>query len=249
MPMRIDLEGKTAIVTGAARGVGQACAMQLARAGARVIAVDVDARGAQETVDAIGHGMAIGCDLIDPEQIDALREQVIANDAAPDILVNCAGLIFYRQGITAVSVAEWDTVMNINLRGTFLVCRAFMDTLKSRGDGRILTFSSMAARVGGIDVGMHYTASKAGIIGLTRSLAKEGGPYGVTANAIAPGIILTGPVKEQVNGRQEEYISQVLLARLGEANDVANVVTFLSSPFASYITGVVLDVNGGMYMG
>lgn len=246
--MRIDLTGKLALVTGAASGIGRACAMQLARAGARIVAVDVNVGGASETVDCIGGGTVLSCDLGDPCQVESLRETVLSSCGSPDIIVNCAGLIQYRRDISAVTVAEWDTVMNINLRGTFLVCRAFMDSLKATRDGRILNISSLAARVGGIDVGLHYTTSKAGIMGLTRALAREGGPHGITVNAIAPGIILTGPVIEQVAGRPEDHIARVPLARLGEVDDVASAVTFLSSSHASYITGVVLDINGGIHM-
>jgi len=140
-------------------------------------------------------------------------------------------------------------VLDVNLRGTYLVCQAFMESLQARGNGRIITFSSLAARVGGIEVGVHYTASKAGLIGLTRSLAKEGGPSGMTANAVAPGIILTEPVKAQVEGNEDAYTGQIPLGRLGDPQDVANVVLFLASPLASYVTGVVLDINGGIYMG
>jgi 3-oxoacyl-[acyl-carrier protein] reductase len=165
-----------------------------------------------------------------------------------DILVNCAGLIAYRRGLEAVSVQEWDLVLDVNLRGTFLVCRAFLKEMKAHG-GKIVTFSSLAARVGGIEVGAHYAASKAGLIGLTRTLAKEGGPFAINVNAVAPGIILTDPVMRQIGGREEDYAAQIPLRRVGRPEDVANVVLFLSSPLADYITGAVLDVNGGMYMG
>jgi NAD(P)-dependent dehydrogenase (short-subunit alcohol dehydrogenase family) len=129
-----------------------------------------------------------------------------------------------------------------------------MEDLKARAKergagGTIVCFSSLAARVGGIEVGMHYAASKAGLIGFTRTLAKEGGPYGINVNAVAPGVILTEPVKKQVAGHEEAYTSTIPLRRLGTPEDVANVVLFLVSPLASYITGVVVDINGGMYMG
>lgn len=247
--MRIDLGGKNALVTGAASGIGKACALALADAGTNVVAVDVNAKGVEDTIAEIGRGLSIGCDLRDPAAIEAMRDGVLAELGGIDIVVNSAGLIHYRKGVDAVSVDEWDQVMEINLRGTFLVCQAFMSSLKERRDGRIINFSSMAARVGGVEVGMHYTTSKAGIVGLTRSLAKEGGPFGITANALAPGIILTGPVKEQVGGHEDDYRKQIPLGRLGEANDVANAVLFLASPLSAYVSGVVLDVNGGMYMG
>ena len=247
--MQIELIGKNALVAGAAAGIGKACALALGQAGATVVAVDIDEKGALDTIGEIGSGVAMGCDLRDPGAIDSLRENVCGELGGIDIIVNSAGLIFYRKGVDAVSVEEWDQVMEVNVRGTFLVCRAFMDSLKERGDGRIINFSSMAARVGGVEVGVHYTTSKAGLIGLTRSLAKEGGPYGITANTLAPGIILTGPVREQVGDHQDTYLKQIPLGRLGEAEDIANIVLFLASPLSAYMTGVVLDVNGGMYMG
>ena len=247
--MNIDLSGKNALITGAASGIGKACALSLSTAGASVVAVDINEDGALDTIGEIGSGLAVACDLRDPDAVASMRDTVLGALGGIDILVNSAGLIYYRKGIDAVTVDEWDQVMEINLRGTFLVCQAFMDSLKERRDGRIVNFSSMAARVGGVEVGIHYTTSKAGLIGLTRSLAKEGGPYGVTANALAPGVILTGPVKEQVGDHEDAYKQQIPLGRLGEAADIANAVTFLTSPLSSYITGVVLDVNGGMYMG
>ncbi len=247
--MNINLIGKNALVTGAASGIGRACALSLANAGASVVAVDINEDGALDTIGEIGSGHAVGCDLRDPDAVISMRDTVLGELGGIDILVNSAGLIFYRKGIDAVTVDEWDTVMEINLRGTFLVCQAFMNSLKERRDGRIINFSSMAARVGGVEVGLHYTTSKSGLIGLTRSLAKEGGPFGITANTLAPGVILTAPVKEQVGDHEDAYKQQIPLGRLGEASDIANAVTFLSSPLSSYITGVVLDVNGGMYMG
>ncbi len=247
--MEIDLSGKNAVVTGAASGIGKACALALTEAGATVAAVDINEAGASKTIEEAGTGLAVACDLRDPDAIEAMRDEVLGGLGDVDILVNSAGLIFYRKGLEAVPIDEWDQVMEINLRGTFLVCRAFMDSMKQRGGGRIVNFSSMAARVGGIEVGAHYTTSKAGLIGFTRTLAREGGPFGITANALAPGVILTGPVKEQVAEHQDAYERQIPLGRLGEAEDVANVVLFLASPLSAYVSGVVLDVNGGMYMG
>lgn len=247
--MQIDISEKVALITGAASGIGRACAITLAQAGATVIAVDVNESGAQETIASIGSGRAIGCNLRDPEAVEGMQQRVNSDMGGVDILVNCAGLISYRKGVNAVPVDEWDLVLDVNLRGTYLVCQALMEGMKSRRNGRIITFSSLAARVGGIEVGVHYTASKAGLIGLTRSLAKEGGPFGITANVVAPGIILTEPVRAQIGGNEDAYLKQIPLGRLGEPQDVANVVLFLASPLASYITGVVLDINGGIYVG
>jgi 3-oxoacyl-[acyl-carrier protein] reductase len=121
--------------------------------------------------------------------------------------------------------------------------------MKDRGGGKIVLFSSLAARVGGIEVGAHYAAAKAGLIGFTRTLAKEAGPYGINVNAVAPGIILTEPVQRQMAGREDQYIERIPLRRLGQPSDVANVVLFLASSLSDYVTGVTLDINGGIYMG
>jgi NAD(P)-dependent dehydrogenase (short-subunit alcohol dehydrogenase family) len=247
--MQIDLTGKNALITGGASGIGRACAITLAEAGARVVVVDINDAGAQDTIAAIGQGLAVRCDLGDPASVSAMRERVLAEVGGVDILVNCAGIISYKQGIHAVPVDEWDLVLDVNLRGTYLVCGAFIDGMKERGGGKIVAFSSLAARVGGIEVGVHYAASKAALIGLVRTLAKEGGPHGINVNAVAPGIILTEPVKRQVAGREEAYVAQIPMRRLGEPQDVANVVLFLASPLSDYITGAVLDINGGIYMG
>ena len=247
--MEIELTGKNALITGGATGIGRACAITLARAGAQIALVDVNEAGMAETVGAAGGGLAVACDLSDSDQILHMRQQVIDALGSVDILVHCAGIISYLRGIGGVPVEEWDRVLDVNLRGTFLVCQAFIEGMKARRDGRIIAFSSLAARVGGIEVGIHYTASKAGLIGLTRTLAKEAGPYGITVNAVAPGFILTAPVRQQLAGREEEVAAQIPLQRLGEPEDVANVVLFLASPLASYITGAVIDINGGLYMG
>jgi 3-oxoacyl-[acyl-carrier protein] reductase len=245
----IDLTGRVALITGGASGIGRACVTTLAQAGARVAVVDINEEGAQETIEAISQGLAIRCDLGAPDDVTAMRERVLAELGGVDILVNCAGIISYKRGINAVPVDEWDLVLDVNLRGTYLVCRAFIEGMKERGSGKIIAFSSLAARVGGIEVGIHYSASKAALIGFTRTLAKEGGPHGINVNAVAPGIILTEPVKRQLKGREDAYEEQIPLRRLGEPQDVANVILFLASPLSDYITGAVLDINGGIYMG
>jgi NAD(P)-dependent dehydrogenase (short-subunit alcohol dehydrogenase family) len=247
--MQIDLSGKNAVITGGATGIGRACARTLAEAGARVAIVDINLDGAKAVAAELDEGLAVYCDLGDPASVEAMHEQIMVQMGGVDILMNNAGLIAYRKGVEAVELQEWDTLLDVNLRGPFLVCRHLIESMKERRGGRIINSSSLAARVGGIEVGIHYAASKAGLIGLTRTLAKEGGPYGITVNAIAPGIIATDPVKKQIAGHEEDYYAQIPLKRLGQPQDVANVVLFLASPLADYVTGIVLDINGGIYMG
>ncbi len=247
--MRIELTDKAALVTGGAAGIGRECARVLAEAGARVVVADVNLTGARDTVTAMDSGLAIRCDVSDAEDVAELRRQVESEMGGVDILVNCAGIIAYTEGFRTISLAEWQRVLNVNLTGTHLVCWEFFEGMKARGSGSIINISSLAARVGGIEVGVHYAAAKAGVIGFTRTLAKEAGPFGVTVNAIAPGIILTEPVKQQMAGREDQYMDRIPLKRLGQPSDVANAVLFLASPLADYITGQTIDVNGGIFMG
>lgn len=247
--MKIDLTGKTALITGGAAGIGRECARVLAAAGASVIVVDINLQGAQQTVADIGKGLAIRCDLGDPGDVSAMRSRVASEVGGIDILVNCAGIISFRQAIGDVSLEEWDRVLDVNLRGTYLVCQEFMEELKQRRGGKIINFSSLSARIGAIEAGIHYAASKGALIAFTQTLAKEGAPFGINVNAVAPGIIATEPVKRQFKGREDATTAMIPLQRLGQPRDVANVVLFLASPLSDYITGSVLDVNGGMYMG
>lgn len=253
--VEIDLQGKLALVTGGAAGIGRESALLLAQAGAQVAVVDVNLAGAEETVAmmdsrmAAARGLAVGCDLGKPDDVAAMCRWVVGELGGVDIIVNCAGIISYVTGIGGVTSEAWDRVLDVNLRGTYLVCRELVEGMKQRRNGRIINFASMAARCGAIETGIHYAASKGGIIAFSRTLAKEVGPYGITVNVLAPGVVMTGPVQQQIGGREESYMPLIPLRRLGIAQDVAGVVLFLASPLAGYVSGVVLDVNGGQYMG
>jgi NAD(P)-dependent dehydrogenase (short-subunit alcohol dehydrogenase family) len=247
--MRIDLAGKNALVTGGAAGIGRACARTLAEAGARVAVVDINLAGAQETVSNLAGGVALRCDLSDTQDTIAMCKAITAKLGGVDILVNNAGIISYRKGIGGFTIEEWDRILTVNLKAPYVVCRELIEGMKARKGGKIINFSSMAARIGGIEAGMHYSSSKGGLIALTKSLAKEGGPFGINVNAVAPGIIETDTVRKQIGGREDSYAAQIPLGRVGTAEDVANVVLFLASPLSDYITGLVIDINGGMYMG
>ncbi|MHB1296582.1 MAG: SDR family NAD(P)-dependent oxidoreductase [Anaerolineae bacterium] len=247
--MEIDLMGWNALVTGGAGGIGRACARTLAACGARVAIVDLNEAGAQAAAAELDGAIGLRCDIGDPEDVARMCAAVEGALGSIDIVINCAGIIAYRNGIGAVSLSEWDTVLDVNLRGSFLVCQHVIEGMKQRRRGKIVNFSSLAARVGGIEVGVHYAASKAGLIALTKTLAKEGGPYGIHVNAVAPGVISTDPVKKQVGDHESAYTATIPLRRLGEPEDVANVVLFLCSSLSDYITGLVIDVNGGQFMG
>jgi len=247
--MRIDLSGKRAVVTGAAGGIGRAIVRTLVDAGARVAAVDIDEAGAREAIAGLEGAHFYRCDLGDPDEIDRLADRVLADWDHVDILVNNAGIIAYASSVQQIGVDDWDRLMQVNLRAVFLLSRRFLPGMQRAGNGRIINLSSLAARVGGIEAGAHYATSKAGIIGLTRTLAKEAAPSGTTVNAVAPGVIATPPVLRQVADHREDYEARIPLGRLGEPQDVANVVLFLASSLASYLTGLVIDINGGLYMG
>lgn len=247
--MQIDLSGKNALVTGGAAGIGRECARLLAENGARVAVCDLNLDGARETVAPLDGGLAVRCDVSSPEEVARMGEAVRDAFGGVDILVNNAGIISFKRGIKGITIEEWDQVLNINLRGPFLVCREFVDGMKERRSGKIINFSSMAARVGGIEVGIHYAVSKSGLFAFTKTLAKEMGPYGVNVNTVAPGFTDTAPVAAQLAGREAQFTAPIPLGRLGRPMDTAGVVLFLASPLADYLTGQVIDINGGQYMG
>jgi 3-oxoacyl-[acyl-carrier protein] reductase len=247
--VKISLKEHNILVTGGARGLGRAYAEKISQAGGHVAIADIDIKLAQHTASQIVNAHAYQCDLATPDDMGKLHQQILKDmDRSIDILINNAGVISYNKGIKSISIDEWDHLIDLNLRGAFWAVREFVDDMKKRGNGKIINISSLAARVGGIDAGVHYTVSKSGIIGLTKSLARKLGPFGITVNAVAPGIMLTEPVKQQISGREAKYISQIPLGRLGTPEDAANAVLFFCSHLSDYITGCVLDVNGGMYM-
>lgn len=247
--MEINLKGKTALITGGAAGIGRVCAQLLSECGARVAVCDINLDGAQETVSPLAGGLAVRCDVSDPDDVARMAQAVLAAFGGLDILVNNAGIISFKRGIRGITLEDWDNVLNINLRGPFLVCREFVEQMKARKSGKIINFSSMAARVGGIEVGIHYAVSKAGLFAFTKTLAKELGPFGINVNTVAPGFTETAPVMTQLAGREERFIAPIPLGRLGQPMDTAKTVLFLASSLSDYITGQIIDINGGQYMG
>ncbi len=245
----IDLQNKVALVTGAAAGIGRACARTLAEAGARVLVVDVNLPGAEEVAASLPGAVAIRCDMGDPDDVAALCRRVQADWGAPDILVNNAGWVTYRGGIGTVTREVWDRMLDINLRGPFLLCQGLIEGMKARGSGSIINFASMAARQGSLESSIDYASSKGGLVALTRTLAREVGPSGVRVNAVAPGTITTAPVAKQMLGREEIVSASIPMRRMGTPEDVAGVVLFLASDLSAYVTGAVVDINGGQFIG
>jgi 3-oxoacyl-[acyl-carrier protein] reductase len=245
--MKIDLAGRTALVTGSTRGIGRAIAEALAGAGARVAVVGREQAKAAEAATAIGAGaQGFGADVTDPASITALVDGVERAFGQIDILVNNAGLtrdnILFR-----IKDDDWDTVLDANLRGAFLAIRATSRGMIKRRWGRIVNIASIVGITGNKGQA-NYAASKAGLIGLTKSVAKELGSRNVLVNAVAPGFIETDMTAAMTPEARAALAGQIPLERLGSPRDIAGVVTFLASDYASYITGQTLVVDGGMVM-
>ena len=244
-----ELRDKVAILTGAAGGIGGATALAFAREGARgVVIADVNEDSARAFLQRIPQEIAdvfrfVRTDVGSPQDIDELFRRTLSEFSRLDVLVNCAGICPVAPP-EDISVAQWDKVMSINLRGTFLGCRAALGIMKKQRGGAIVNVSSISGRIGGIAAGVDYSASKGAIIALTMSLAKAGGPFGINVNAVAPGFIRTEMTKDFTHFDP----ATVPMRRIGEPEDVADVIVFLASRRARYITGETIDVNGGVYM-
>jgi 3-oxoacyl-[acyl-carrier protein] reductase len=245
--MKIDLTGRTALVTGSTRGIGRAIAESLAAAGAKVAIVGRDetrARAAADAISAEARGFA--CDVGDPTSVTTLVEDVEREFGGIDILVNNAGLtrdnILFR-----IKDEDWDAVIDTNLRGAFVAIRAASRGMMKRRWGRIINIASVVGLVGNKGQ-VNYAASKAGLIGLTKSVAKELASRNVLANVVAPGYIETDMTAAMADEAKTTLSAQIPLGRLGTPQDIAGMVTFLASDSASYITGQTFVVDGGMVM-
>ncbi|MCC6319525.1 MAG: 3-oxoacyl-[acyl-carrier-protein] reductase [Gemmatimonadaceae bacterium] len=243
----MDLSGKNALVTGSTRGIGRGIAEALAAAGARVAVVGRDKARADAAAAEIGRGAAgFTCDVSDVAQVTALVEDVEKTFGGIDILVNNAGLT--RDNIMLrLKDEDWDAVIDTNLRGAFVAMRAATRGMMKRRSGRIINIASIVGLIGNKGQ-TNYSASKAGLIGLTKSVAKEFASRGILANVIAPGFIETDMTAQMTPEARSGLSSQIPLERLGTPADIAGAVLFLSSDLAAYITGQVLVVDGGMVM-
>jgi 3-oxoacyl-[acyl-carrier protein] reductase len=245
-----ELANQVAVVTGAGRGIGQAIALKLAGAGADVACVDLKAEFCVETVQKIeGLGRkawGIAANVSDAASLEAASEQIIAAAGKVDILVNNAGIT--KDGLLMrMSEADWDAVLDINLKGTFLFSKAFARPSLKQHSGRIINIASVIGIIGNAGQ-CNYGASKAGVIGLTKSAARELASRGITVNAVAPGFIETAMTAKISPEARAGLMKQIPLASLGQPDDVASAVLFFASPAARYITGQVLAVDGGMAM-
>lgn len=246
-----SLEGRTALVTGASQGIGRACALALAKAGARVaLAARNEAKLAEvaaEIAAAGGTAHTFTIDVASEDSIKAGAKAAIAHFGSIEILVNNAG-ITHDTLLLRMKRADWDSVIQTNLTGVFLMTQALLSPMLKARWGRILNITSIVGQTGQAGQA-NYAASKAGLIGFTKAMARELASRGVTVNAVAPGYIETAMTAVLDDKQREFMLTQIPLARPGTEQDVAHAVRFLASDEAAYITGHVLDVNGGMYMG
>ena len=243
---------KTAIVTGAGRGMGRSIALKLSEEGATVIANDISDDSAQETADLInsrgGRCVAHTGDVSDVSFVDSMVKQSVSEYGSVNILINNAGVL-RPTGITDISLSEWEFVIKGNLTTTFVCTKALIPIMAESGWGRIVNFSSTAGKNVSTIGGAHYTAAKAAILGLTRHTAKEVASLGITVNAVCPGLINTEMVQTNISEEATERSAKSFpIPRLGTPNEVAELVAFLVSDNASYITGASLDINGGDLM-
>lgn len=246
-----ELEGKIAVVTGGARGIGKAISQTLAKEGAHVILCDLDYKSAQRTANDIQNqgfaASAVKMDVSCSEEVKKVFEDILSKYARVGILINNAGISSLTP-FEDISEEEWDKVISVNLKGTFLCSQAVMRAMISQRGGKIVNIASLAGKVGGILVGAHYSAAKAGIICLTKSLAKRMAPYGVNVNAVAPGPIKTKMTDSWPENEKEKFRRSIPLGHFGNPEDVAETVLFLVSDRARFITGEIIDVNGGILM-
>jgi 3-oxoacyl-[acyl-carrier protein] reductase len=247
----MKLKDRVAIVTGAARGIGRAIALTFVREGAKVALVDVDKEKLgilkNEIEKKKGNVITIPCDITKSSEVRAMVDQVRKSFGRVDILVNNAGII--RRGtIETVTEEDWDRVIEVNLKGTFNCCKAVAGIMKSQRYGKIVNVSSIAGKMGDITSAPGYGPSKAGIDALTKTLARQLAQYGINVNGVAPHAIETEMSAQWSDKRRREIIASIPLGRLGKPEDVANAVLFLASDEASFITGEILDVNGGALM-
>ena len=247
----MNLTGKVALVTGASRGIGQATAIDLAKAGADVVVNFIGNEAvAQETVaaiEALGRkAIKIKADVGNAEDVQAMVDEAVAAFGHIDILVNNAGIT--RDGLLIrMKDSDWDDVLNINLKGVYLVTKAVAKLMVKQRAGRIINMTSVSGVTGNVGQA-NYAAAKAGVIGFTKTCAKELAARGITVNAVAPGFIETAMTDVLPEKIKEGIAATVPFGRMGQPEEIASVVTFLASDFASYITGQVLNVDGGMVM-
>ena len=248
----MDFSGRTAVVTGGAKGIGKGCCELLAQSGAQVVVADMNFSGAQNVAKTLTEqGYSAAAVQVDVSSVAEVRRMIkTAADTfgGVDILINNAGIL-HTTPIEEITEQEWDKIVAVNLKSVFFATQAALPYMKKKGYGKILNLSSLAGRNGGIANGLGYSATKAGIIGLTRGFASRLAKDGINVNAIAPGSTDTGILDTLSPQKIKELTAKIPLGRFGKTEEIAQAAVFLCSDAASFITGAVLDVNGGMYFG
>jgi 3-oxoacyl-[acyl-carrier protein] reductase len=248
--MNIDLTGQTALITGATRGIGHAISLALGKQGATVIGTATTAQGADRVTQSLAaagiNGIGLVLNVAEDESIQRLAETLKTQALAPTILVNNAG-IARDNLLIRMKDDEWRSVIDTNLTGIYKLCKLVLRDMMKARYGRIINITSVVA-LSGNPGQANYAAAKAGIIGFTKSLAREVGSRNITVNAVAPGFIETDMTQRLTEDQRRSLLNQIALGRLGDAREVADAVVFLASAAAVYITGETINVNGGMYM-
>ena len=244
--METGLEGKTTLVTGAAGGIGRACCTALAAEGAQVACADLDGQSAAMAALMLG-GHPVAGDVTNAEDAERMIDETLNLTGSLDVLVTSHGA-FHSTAVMEIAPDEWDHIQSVNLRGTFLVCRAALKVMAERQSGVIVTVASLAGQVGGLQAGASYAASKAGVIALTKSLARWAGPLGIRVNCVNPGFIDTPMTETWPGDVRKDLVARTPLGRIGTPEEVAAAVVWLASDQASFVHGSHLDVNGGLHM-
>lgn len=247
----MSLENEVALVTGASRGIGKACALALGAAGATVVGTATSDSGAEAISAYLKEngvkGIGVKLDVTHQAEVDQVLDTITEQFAAPGILVNNAG-ITRDNLLMRMKDEEWDAIMETNLKSVFRMSKACVRAMTKARKGRIISIASVVGLMGNAGQ-TNYASAKAGILGFTKALAREVGPRGITVNAVAPGFIDTDMTRGLSDEQKQMLLGQIPLGRLGDPEEIAAAVAFLASPQAGYITGETISVNGGMYMG
>lgn len=245
------MDRKLALITGAAQGIGKASAERFLKEDYQVAVIDINKEKLEKVYLSGDYDkeriLVYGCDISDGAAVNEMVASLLEKTKNIDVLVNCAGIV-QTSKIRDMSDAEWERTFKVNLFGMFYLCRAIIPTLESQKHGKIVNVSSLAGKNGGINSGAAYSASKAGVISLTRTLSKELASYNINVNAIAPGMVDTEILKQYTEEQRANTMKTVPLGRFASPEEIANVIYFLSSEESSYITGELIDINGGTYL-